>query len=201
MGYSPWGHKRVRHGLATKQQWIVLAFTKYLGLSSQGALMRWVPIELKWPFTQRSNFCSCQLIPPLACNGLFVLSLRAVLWHVLQEALKGTTFCLTDISSEHHTCQDSSRCRVLRHTLGWGLNTCGGWKRHLIKQVGVSKSQSLSTHVFHPSYFSRWKTLEVSHQHTNQLKIYRCLTNEWKACLPTYPCNSHKWCFSPQWKI
>ena len=104
MGYSPWGHKRVRHDLAPKQQWIVLAFTKYLGLSTQGALMRWVPIELKWSFTQKSNFCSCQLIPPLACNGLFVLSLRAVLWHILQEALKGTTFCLTDISSEHHTC-------------------------------------------------------------------------------------------------
>ena len=118
MGYSLWGRKRVRHDLGTKQQWIVSALTKYL--SSQGALMRWVPTELNWPFTQKSNFCSCQLIPPLACNGLFVLSLGAVLWHKLQEALKATTFCLTDISSGHHTCQDSSRCRVLRHTLGWG---------------------------------------------------------------------------------
>lgn len=26
-----------------------------------------------------------------------------------QEAMKVTTFCLTDISNEHHICQDSSR--------------------------------------------------------------------------------------------
>ena len=63
VGYSPWDRKRVRCDLMTKQQWIVLALAKYLGLSSQGALMRWVPIELKWPFTQKSNFCSCPLIP------------------------------------------------------------------------------------------------------------------------------------------
>ena len=64
VGYSPWSCKRVKHDLATKEQWLAMMWRKWVILTIKGHTffqLRWFPntyFQQNWKMT----FFSCTLI-------------------------------------------------------------------------------------------------------------------------------------------